>query len=174
MGGTLGIQVDLKAREDVRVRIGQVARVLGVPAHVLRHWDEVGVVVPERTAIGHRDYSEEHLNRLRVLMACQQVGMSLSEIRQVLHRGEAGRTAAIERRLADIRAQRDLLESAEEFLTHVIDCQHDLLTTCDRCSRYAERPVPTPRQQAARMTPRSGDATPSTLSTSTFDGVNSG
>ncbi|GHA20980.1 hypothetical protein GCM10010303_34090 [Streptomyces purpurascens] len=106
--------------------------------HVLRHWDDVGVVVPDRTPSGQRDYSEEHLHRLRVLRACQGVGMSLPEIRLALHRGEPERKGAIERQLHRIRAQRAQLEDAERFLVHVINCEHDLLTRCDACTRYAE------------------------------------
>ncbi|MFF7310898.1 MerR family transcriptional regulator [Streptomyces sp. NPDC008137] len=120
------------------MRIGEVAHRLGVAVHVLRHWDAVGVVVPDRTPSGLRDYSEEHLHRLRVLRACQGVGMSLPEIRQVLHRGEPERQDAIERQLHRIRTQRAQLEDAERFLVHVVDCEHDLLTRCDACTSYAE------------------------------------
>lgn len=104
---------------------------------MLRHWDDAGVVVPGRTPSGHRDYSEEHLYRMRVLRACQDAGMSLPEIRQVLHRGEPGRTAAIERQLRRIREQRAQLEDAELFLVHVVNCEHDLMTRCAACTRYA-------------------------------------
>lgn len=119
------------------MKIGEAARLVGVPVHVLRHWDDMGVVVPERTTSGHRVYSDEHLYRLRVLQACQDVGMSLSEIRLVLHRREAGRTTVIERQLHRIRSQRSQLESAERFLVHVLDCKHDLLTRCPSCAAYA-------------------------------------
>lgn len=64
--------------------------------------------------------------------------MSLEEIRHVLHRDEAGRAEIIERRLAWIRAQRDLLAQAEAFLQHVVDCTHDMLTRCPSCSRYPD------------------------------------
>ncbi|MFC9694026.1 MerR family transcriptional regulator [Kribbella sp. NPDC056951] len=119
------------------MRIGEAASRLGVAAHVLRHWDDAGVVVPDRTSAGHREYSEDHFYRLRVLQACQGVGMSLTEIRLVLTRTEPHRTGVIERRLRAIRAQREQFENAERFLAHVIDCRHDLLTRCDRCSEYA-------------------------------------
>lgn len=124
------------------MKIGEAAHRLGVAVHVLRHWDETGVVVPDRTAAGHRDYSEEHVYRLRVLRACQSAGLSLPEIRQVLHRGEPERTAVIERRLRRVREQRARLADAERFLEHVINCEHDLLTRCAECSRYAETPGP--------------------------------
>ena len=120
------------------MKIGDVARRLGVAVHALRHWDEAGVVVPDRTASGQRDYSLEHLHRLRVLRACQEVGMSLHDIRLVLHRNEPDRTGVIEQQLRRIRAQRAHLENAERFLGHVVACEHDLLTRCASCTRYAE------------------------------------
>jgi MerR family transcriptional regulator, copper efflux regulator len=119
------------------MKIGEVAERLGVAVHVLRHWDEQGVVVPERTAAGHRVYTEEQVYRLRVLQACQGAGMSLAEIRHVLHRNEDGRAAVIQQRLTRIQTQRAQLEAAETFLTHVVNCEHDLLTRCRDCTEYA-------------------------------------
>ncbi|MFJ3958480.1 MerR family transcriptional regulator [Arthrobacter sp. NPDC090010] len=119
------------------MKIGEAARSLGVEIHVLRHWNDAGVVIPHRAASGHREYTEEHLRRAQVVQACQGVGMSLSEIRLVLTRDEAGRTEVIEDRLRRIRAQRSQLAVAERFLEHVIRCTHDLLTRCEACSDYA-------------------------------------
>lgn len=127
------------------MKISEAARRLAVAEHVLRHWDDQGVVVPDRTPSGHRDYTEEHVHRLKVLRACQGVGMSLAEIRQVLHRGEPERTGVIERQLRRLRDRRARLEEAERFLAHVVDCRHDLLTRCDACSRYA-LDVPEPQR----------------------------
>ncbi len=118
------------------MRIGEVAKRLGVAVHVLRHWDDVGAVVPDRTPGGQRDYTEEHVHRLRVLQACQAAGMSLEEVRRVLHRGARGRAEAIERRLRSVREQRAALAAVEEFLDHVVDCRHDLLTRCPDCARF--------------------------------------
>lgn len=119
------------------MKIGEAARRIGVDDHVLRHWHETGVVVPDRTASGHRVYTEEHIRRLRVVQACRGIGMSLPEIRLVLHRDENGRVDVIRQRLRWIRSQRAQLEDAETFLEHVIGCRHDLLTRCPDCARYA-------------------------------------
>ncbi|MDN4473737.1 helix-turn-helix domain-containing protein [Demequina zhanjiangensis] len=118
------------------MRIGEAAAAIGVPEHVLRHWDAEGVVVADRLSSGHRDYTEEHLQRLRVLRACQGIGMSLPQIRQVLHRHEAGREEMLREQLLRLRRQRADLERAEAFLAHVVGCEHDLLTRCPRCSAY--------------------------------------
>ncbi len=122
--------------DNGEVRIGGAAASIGVPEHVLRHWDAEGVVVADRLPSGHRDYTEEHLQRLRVLRACQGIGMSLPQIRQVLHRREAGRDEMLREQLDAVRRQRAELERAELFLTHVIACEHDMLTRCPDCRAY--------------------------------------
>ncbi|GLJ60704.1 hypothetical protein GCM10017576_08330 [Microbacterium barkeri] len=104
---------------------------------MLRHWNDVGVVVPDRTPTGHREYTDEHIARLRIVQACQRVGMSLPEVRLILTRSEARRSEVIERRLEWIRAQRAQLADAERFLTHVIECRHDLVTRCEDCAQYS-------------------------------------
>ncbi|SDS79737.1 DNA-binding transcriptional regulator, MerR family [Brevibacterium sandarakinum] len=119
------------------MKIGQAADELGVATHVLRHWEDEGVVVPGRSATGHRLYAAEHLARCRIVLSCQGAGMSLAEIRSVLHRGDAGRADVIGARISAIRAQRASLDSAEKFLLHVRQCRHDLMTRCSECSEYA-------------------------------------
>lgn len=122
--------------DGASMKIGEVAREIGVDIHVLRHWNDMEVVIPDRAPSGHRVYTDEHIRRLRVVQACQSVGMSLSEIRLVLHRTEKDRFEVIQRRLHWIRRQRAQLEDAERFLEHVSDCTYDLLTRCPDCSDY--------------------------------------
>jgi len=145
------------------MRIGEAAQRLGVATHVLRHWEDAGVVVPDRTRSGHRDYNDEHLHRLRILKACQSVGMPLAEIRLVLHRDEPGRTAVIRRQLCSIRTQQAQLATAERFLSHIIDCKHDLITRCPACSAYSgETPAAPAAGGAAATTSRPASSRDST------------
>lgn len=122
------------------MKIGEAARLVGADVHVLRHWDDLEIVVPSRTVGGHRDYTDEHVQRMRILRACQAAGMSLAEIRLVLQRDRTGRDAALADRLDAIRDQRARLADAESFLVHVLECRHDLVTRCDECSSYAASP----------------------------------
>lgn len=119
------------------MRIGEAAEDLGVATHVLRHWDDEGVVVPDRSPAGHRDYSEEHLARLRILLACQGAGMSLGDISRLLHRDEAGRDEIIAARLVSVRGQRARLERTEAFLEHVLTCRHPMVTRCADCMEFS-------------------------------------
>ena len=56
------------------MRIGEAATQLDVATHVLRHWEDEGVVVPRRSVSGHREYDEEHLVRCRIVRSCQAAG----------------------------------------------------------------------------------------------------
>ena len=71
MVGTLDLQVDLKARprERDRVRIGELVTLLGVEAHVLRHWEDEGLLHPDRGVNGYRTYGEEQVTRARIVVA---------------------------------------------------------------------------------------------------------
>ncbi|WP_082502195.1 MerR family transcriptional regulator [Williamsia sp. Leaf354] len=132
------------------MRIGELAEHVGIAEHVLRHWDAQGVVVADRSASGHRRYTDEHLRRVEVVRACQRIGMSLSQIRQVLHRGSADRTRVLYEQLHHLREQQRRLSRAEQFLTHVIGCRHDLISECDECSGFAQDPVGSPRVSGLR------------------------
>ncbi|QYJ02608.1 MerR family transcriptional regulator [Nocardioides panacisoli] len=120
------------------MRIGEVARQLEIDAHVLRHWEDVGVVRPARSPQGYREYDEESLARLRVVRQCQEAGMSLAQIRGVLDRTEDGREAVIRAHQQVVRSQLLLLERTSTFLDHVLTCRHSLMSRCPDCAAYSD------------------------------------
>ncbi len=64
-----------------RYPIGAVVRLTGISAHVLRMWERRhGVVIPTRTAGNHRLYSEEDVERLRLLERAREMGYSIGFI----------------------------------------------------------------------------------------------
>ncbi|MET7327544.1 MerR family transcriptional regulator [Nonomuraea sp. NPDC005650] len=72
--------------EDARRwTIGELAKASGVTVRTLYHYDEIGLVKPgERTASGHRRYTEADLRRLYRVRALRGLGLSLDEIAAVL------------------------------------------------------------------------------------------
>ncbi|QKT07023.1 MerR family transcriptional regulator [Gordonia sp. X0973] len=67
------------------MRIGEVARHSGVSARMLRHYDDLGLVVPsERTSAGYREYSVDDVRRLLHVECLRTLGLSLSEVRRAL------------------------------------------------------------------------------------------
>jgi DNA-binding transcriptional MerR regulator len=92
---------------EKRLRIGQVARQLGVEPYVLRFWeDEFPQLQAARTTKGQRYYTEEHvrlLEKIRHLLYVEK--LTIKGARQKLEGAEAVHVPldAIRRELEDIR-----------------------------------------------------------------------
>lgn len=117
--------------------VGVAAAAIGVEAHVLRHWEDVGVLVPDRTPTGHRRYGDEHVTRARIILLCQGAGLSLADIRELGGAERSSQLAVIARSQERIRADLVKLQRAERFLSHVVQCTHPMVSECPDCSDFA-------------------------------------
>ncbi|MFE7113365.1 MerR family transcriptional regulator [Streptomyces sp. NPDC057575] len=65
--------------------IAEVARMSGVTARTLRHYDETGLLPPARIGVnGHRYYEEHQLLRLQQILVLRALGVGLPEISRIL------------------------------------------------------------------------------------------
>ncbi len=72
-----------------RLRIGVVAKLLGVTPKTLRHREEVGLLQqPGRSEAGYRLYSADELRRLHRIKRLRSLGLPLQQVKEVL--GEPG------------------------------------------------------------------------------------
>ncbi|MGW2406971.1 MerR family transcriptional regulator [Streptomyces sp. NPDC001739] len=63
----------------------EVARMSGVTARTLRHYDQIGLLPPARIgANGHRYYEERQLLRLQQILVLRALGLGLAEIGRIL------------------------------------------------------------------------------------------
>ncbi|MDO4909835.1 MAG: MerR family transcriptional regulator [Corynebacterium sp.] len=60
--------------------IGQVAELTHLTAHTLRFYEKEGLVRPERTDTGLRDYSDEDVQAVRFINCMKNTGMSIADI----------------------------------------------------------------------------------------------
>lgn len=117
--------------------IGELASALGVHTHVLRHWEDAGLLRPGRTAKGYRTYDREQTMRAHVIRNCRSAGLGLPTIAALLDRHADGRVAVIDDELANLHEQRSRLARATLFLEHVRSCRHSLMHRCPACSEYS-------------------------------------
>ncbi|MFD4441891.1 MerR family transcriptional regulator [Nocardia sp. NPDC058519] len=124
-------------------RIGDAAAELGVATHVLRHWEDAGVLVPPRASGGQRIYDGELIVRARLVQLCQRAGLSLAEIKDLFAtRSRTRRAALFADKQAELQARADNLTRTIDFLAHVLRCTHPLVDECPDCvefSRTAQR-----------------------------------
>jgi DNA-binding transcriptional MerR regulator len=66
--------------------IGEFARLGGVSARTLRHYDEIGLLRPAAvdTDTGYRGYSAPQLGQLNRIMALKELGLSLTQVKRLL------------------------------------------------------------------------------------------
>ena len=71
-------------RKHAPLTVSVMARKTGVSVRTLHFYDEIGLLVPDRSAKGYRLYGQEHLLRLQQILIGRSFGQSLEDIRQSL------------------------------------------------------------------------------------------
>lgn len=73
-----------RARDDM-VKIGEVARRVGLSMRTVRYYEEVGLVTPSGRTEGHfRLYTDSDVATLRLVRSMKPLGFSLDEMRDLL------------------------------------------------------------------------------------------
>ncbi len=67
-------------------QIGEFSKIAQVSGRQLRHYDQLGLLIPEHTdpSTGYRYYSAKQLPRLNRILALKEMGMSLDQIKRML------------------------------------------------------------------------------------------
>jgi DNA-binding transcriptional MerR regulator len=90
----------------VRYSISQVAKISGVTARALRHYDAIGLLRPRSVAAnGYRWYGRAELLRLQRILVLRRLGLGLAEIANVLAE-ETDEATALRGHLAGLQAER--------------------------------------------------------------------
>jgi len=104
-------------------RVHEFARLAGVTAKALRHYERLGLLKPGRSSAGYRLYTNGHLQRLEQIVALKFIGLPLKEIRAALERTPQELPDALRMQrqaLQEKQAQLDrairVIESAERAL----------------------------------------------------------
>ncbi len=131
---------------DNHYRISEAAKKLNVEDHVLRYWEEdLGMAVP-RNELGHRYYTDVHIETFLRIKEMKEQGYQLKEIRRQLLQ-EGNRTlvpdGSEEAAMTDARAlPADRLEQFQSLMIHIvaqaIEVSHERLSD-EVSSRVSEK-----------------------------------
>jgi len=90
----------------VLLKIGALAKHTGLTIRTLRHYDDIGLLVPShRSEAGYRMYGDDDVNRLHRIQALKQLGLGLAEIGETLANNGMGLGDIIARQLAALDRQ---------------------------------------------------------------------
>lgn len=100
--------------------IAQVARMSGVTARTLRHYDEIGLLKPDHVGgNGYRYYEEPQLLRLQQILVLRELGLGLADIAEAID-SEPDTLVALRRQHARLIVERDRLSRVAETVRRTI------------------------------------------------------
>lgn len=110
--------------ERQNLRIGELARLVGVTAKTIRHYHEIGLLEKaERSESGYRLYGSAHLRQLQRIKRLKELGFPLRQIQDIFDADDpdAAVTDALEHLYdeltAEVAAINDRLALIKQFLT---------------------------------------------------------
>ena len=129
------LHVNMKANEQQTTwTVGELAARFDLPTNVLRHWESIGLLAPDRDASGYRRYGRDDLVRVAVIVRNKSAGMSLEQIGVLIDGESEGRQQVLEAHLRDLDERTRAIERSREMTEHALRCQaHDIVS----CPRFA-------------------------------------
>ncbi len=75
----------MERMSDRLLRIGEVARLIGVGTQTIRNYDQQRLLKPlTRSEAGHRLYGQEEVARLRFIKQANLAGITMAEVKELL------------------------------------------------------------------------------------------
>jgi MerR family transcriptional regulator, copper efflux regulator len=142
------LNVDMKSNggDPSALTIGEVAHRFGLPTHVLRHWESVGLLSPARVTGSRRRYTRHELYRVAVILRAKEAGFSLAAIREMITGQDlAARIALLRRHRAELLSRIAAAQASLDMIDGALECEHEDFTRCPHFqAMVADRIRPNP------------------------------
>ena len=113
------------------VNIGDAARLSGVSAKMVRHYESLGLLPRvARTDSGYRLYSEADVHTLRFIKRGRDLGFSMEEIAELVglwqnrRRASANVRRVAQKHAEDLAQRIAAMQEMQQTLQHLIHCCH--------------------------------------------------
>ena len=139
------------------MQIGEAARLTGVSAKMIRHYESIGLIPnADRRDSNYRDYGHHDIHRLGFIRRARDLGFSMDEIRDLLRlwgdtqRSSADVKALTQSHIAELDQKIKLLGEMRHTLAPLADaCDGDHRPDCPILEDISEG-EPAPPQQPRR------------------------
>jgi Hg(II)-responsive transcriptional regulator len=128
----------VKAMQDRRIAIGQLARLAATKVETIRYYERIGLLrAPARTAGNYRAYGRADVNRLSFIRRSRDLGFSLDQVRSLLRLSDDRDRSCAEvdqianAQLAEVRSKLADLTVLQNVLQDLIgQCRHGTIADC--------------------------------------------
>lgn len=130
---------DCAEDEERLLQVGDIAKATGKTVRAIHHYEEVGLLTPHARSKGrYRLYDQAALTRVRWIGKLHDLGLSLSQIQQIVSTWESSSSApGAMSRIRDVYQQK--LEEVRGQIAHLSALERELvaslayLDTCETC-----------------------------------------
>jgi DNA-binding transcriptional MerR regulator len=112
--------------------IGEAAARFGLDTHVLRYWEDEGLLRPDRDGAGRRRYGDDDVVRIAVILRNKAAGLSLEQIRVLLDDDAPDRHRVLEEHIAELDRRAADIAQARAMTEHALRCRSHDITQCPR------------------------------------------
>jgi len=112
------------------MNIGEASERSGLPSKTIRYYEEIGLIRPDRSVNGYRDYAASDIHKLRFLQKSRGLGFSVVECRQLLalyedkSRASADVKEMTQTKLSEIDRKIRELTELRRTLEHLVHACH--------------------------------------------------
>lgn len=111
------------------MNIGEASSSSGLPSKTIRYYEDIGLISPDRTDNGYRDFSETHLHKLAFLSRARGLGFTIEDCRTLLSLYED-----TDRASSDVKAMaREHLDKMEHKIEELKAMQTTLSELVNKC-----------------------------------------
>lgn len=111
--------------------IGDTAARFGLDTHVLRHWEDKGLLMPVRDGADRRLYGDDDLVHIAVILRSKSAGMSLDQIAVLLDDDHGPkRHAVLQEHITDLDRRMQEMQLSRAMAVHAFECEAHDMTTC--------------------------------------------
>jgi Cu(I)-responsive transcriptional regulator len=120
------------------MKIGAAADAAGLSVKTVRYYADIGLIAPDRSASGYRDYDAATVEKLRFVGRARTFGFGLSECRELLSLYEdRSRASADVKRMAE-----DKIAALDRKLAELHELRNELARVADACAGDARPDCP--------------------------------
>lgn len=123
--------------------VGELAERFGLETHVLRYWEDVGLLAPVRDGAGRRRYGPDDVVRVATILSSKVAGMSLEQIQVLLDAGSTGRGArdrheVLTAHLAELDRRQEEIDRSRHMTEHALSCRAHDIAACPRFREHVQ------------------------------------
>lgn len=111
--------------------IGEAATASGLTVSTVRYYEDLGVIACSERVGGKRRFDESVVSRLNFIRATQRAGFTLDEIARLLNDETGGWRGLVDKKIAEVSEQRDLLDAVLVTLTEMRTCGCEIVANCE-------------------------------------------